>query len=169
MVFDEEIDHKGISSKGSVLLRNVVRVEDIEDPIAVGQYSVFRKETLAINFLFAVEDILARTDPLTLQKIYNLPTFGSTLEFLTMLSLTTGRLLKVPIFLVSVYMCALIVAITGWDTRHPHLRSACSNRLESSKNPLFLCPARHTSFFCPFFRACFLPSIDVSFFCFKYR
>ena len=49
-----------------------------------------------------MEDILARTDPLTLQKIYNLPTFGSTLEFLTMLSLTTGRLLKAPIFLVPV-------------------------------------------------------------------
>jgi nuclear GTP-binding protein len=28
-------------------------------------------------------------------KIYNLPTFTSTLEFLTMLALSTGRLLKV--------------------------------------------------------------------------
>lgn len=38
MVFDEDddVDGKG-SKKGSVLLRNVVKVEDIEDPIAVGQ------------------------------------------------------------------------------------------------------------------------------------
>ena len=42
-----------------------------------------------------VEEILVRTPPATLQKIYNLPEFGSTLEFLTMLALSGGRLLKV--------------------------------------------------------------------------
>lgn len=38
VVFDEEedVDGKG-GKKGSVLLRNVVKVEDIEDPIAVGE------------------------------------------------------------------------------------------------------------------------------------
>lgn len=42
-----------------------------------------------------VEEITVRTPSATLQKIYNLPEFGSTLEFLTMLALSGGRLLKV--------------------------------------------------------------------------
>jgi hypothetical protein len=42
-----------------------------------------------------VEEVLARTQTEKLVKIYNLPTFSSTLEFLTMLALSTGRLLKV--------------------------------------------------------------------------
>ena len=41
-----------------------------------------------------MEEILGRTDPEVLKKIYNLPEIGPTLEFLTMLALTTGRLLK---------------------------------------------------------------------------
>ncbi|TFK51385.1 P-loop containing nucleoside triphosphate hydrolase protein [Heliocybe sulcata] len=74
---DDDFDDNGKGSKkGSVLLRNVVKVEDIEDPIAV------------------VEEIVSRTEPETLQKIYSLPPYSSTLEFLTMLSMTTGRLLK---------------------------------------------------------------------------
>lgn len=38
VVFDDEddVDGKG-SKKGSILLRNVVKVEDIQDPIAVGE------------------------------------------------------------------------------------------------------------------------------------
>lgn len=75
VVFDED-DSSDSSQKGSILLRNVVKVEDIEDPIAV------------------VEEILARTEHETLQKLYNLPQFSSTLEFLTMLALNSGRLLK---------------------------------------------------------------------------
>ncbi|THU97867.1 hypothetical protein K435DRAFT_753462 [Dendrothele bispora CBS 962.96] len=77
VVFDEDDfdDGKG-GKKGSVLLRNVVKVEDVEDPIEV------------------VEEIFHRTSKETLQKIYNLPEFSSTLEFLTMLAMTSGRLLK---------------------------------------------------------------------------
>ncbi|KAF6762499.1 hypothetical protein DFP72DRAFT_1164431 [Ephemerocybe angulata] len=77
VVFDDDDydDGKG-SKKGSVLLRNVVKVEDVEDPTAV------------------VEEIMIRTPSETLQKIYNLPEYGSTLEFLTMLALSSGRLLK---------------------------------------------------------------------------
>ncbi|KAI6127022.1 hypothetical protein F5141DRAFT_1085106 [Pisolithus sp. B1] len=78
VIFDED-DHEGGSSqrqKGSVLLRNVVKVEDIEDPIAV------------------VEEIFERTEHEVLRKIYNLPQFSSTLEFLTMHALSSGRLLK---------------------------------------------------------------------------
>ena len=42
VVFDEDEDDGGISQrqKGSILLRNVVKVEDIDDPIAVGEPSV---------------------------------------------------------------------------------------------------------------------------------
>ncbi|KIY44465.1 P-loop containing nucleoside triphosphate hydrolase protein, partial [Fistulina hepatica ATCC 64428] len=78
VVFDDDNydDGKSGSKKGSVLLRNVVKVEDVEDPIAV------------------VEEILVRTEQALLRKIYNLPQFGSTLEFLTMLALSAGKLLK---------------------------------------------------------------------------
>ena len=43
VVFDEDEDEDAISQrqKGSILLRNVVKVEDIEDPIAVGESSCF--------------------------------------------------------------------------------------------------------------------------------
>ncbi len=38
VVFDEDDFHeKGESSKGSILLRNVVKVEDVDDPVAVGK------------------------------------------------------------------------------------------------------------------------------------
>ena len=39
VVFDEDEDDGAISQhqKGSILLRNVVKVEDIDDPIAVGE------------------------------------------------------------------------------------------------------------------------------------
>lgn len=44
--------------------------------------------------LLTVEEILSRTSHETLMKIYNLPQIGSTLEFLTMLALISGKLLK---------------------------------------------------------------------------
>ncbi|KAL1743203.1 P-loop containing nucleoside triphosphate hydrolase protein [Schizophyllum fasciatum] len=78
VVFDDDdagADIKG-ARKASVLLRNVVRVDDVEDPIAV------------------VEEVVTRTDAETLQRIYNLPAFSSTLEFLTMVALSAGKLLK---------------------------------------------------------------------------
>ncbi|KAJ7497230.1 P-loop containing nucleoside triphosphate hydrolase protein [Mycena latifolia] len=71
VVFDDEED-----KAGNILLRNVVKVEDVDDPIAV------------------VEEILTRTPPATIQKLYNLPEFKSTIEFLTMSALSSGRLLK---------------------------------------------------------------------------
>ena len=41
VVFDEDDydDGKGVNKKGSVLLRNVVKVEDVEDPIAIGEHT----------------------------------------------------------------------------------------------------------------------------------
>ncbi|TDL23440.1 hypothetical protein BD410DRAFT_787277 [Rickenella mellea] len=71
VVFDD--DDQGASN---LLLRNVVKVDDIPDPIAV------------------VEQILLRTEHETLRNIYKLPHVGSILEFLTMLALSTGRLHK---------------------------------------------------------------------------
>ncbi|KAJ7096388.1 P-loop containing nucleoside triphosphate hydrolase protein [Mycena epipterygia] len=71
VVFDDEEE-----KAGNILLRNVVKVEDVDDPIAV------------------VEEILARTPPATIQKLYNLPEFKTTIEFLTMAALSSGRLLK---------------------------------------------------------------------------
>ncbi|KAI0764200.1 P-loop containing nucleoside triphosphate hydrolase protein [Trametes elegans] len=77
VVFDEDDFDDGKSGrKGNILLRNVVKVEDIDDPVAI------------------VEEILARTDRSVLKKLYNVEEFSSTLEFLTMVALTTGRLLK---------------------------------------------------------------------------
>lgn len=96
VVFDED-DSSDSSQKGSILLRNVVKVEDIEDPIAVGAFlgtNLVPDEWMA-NLTVSVEEILARTEHETLQKLYNLPQFSSTLEFLTMLALNSGRLLKV--------------------------------------------------------------------------
>ena len=62
-----------------------------------------------------VEEILARTNHNTLQKIYNLPPFTSPLEFLTTLALTTGRLLKV-VFLTSSILSHIIG--TSFSSRH---------------------------------------------------
>ncbi|KAH7091817.1 hypothetical protein BKA62DRAFT_626178, partial [Auriculariales sp. MPI-PUGE-AT-0066] len=68
VVFDDT------QSDNSALLRNVLRVDKIADPVAV------------------VKVIVARSDAETLQKLYKLPPFATLLEFLTMLALTTGRL-----------------------------------------------------------------------------
>jgi len=75
VIFEDDDSIQG-QKESSVLLRNVVKPEDVDDPISV------------------VEEILARTEAERLMKIYNLPTFSSTIEFLTMLALSTGRLLK---------------------------------------------------------------------------
>ncbi|KAI1791556.1 hypothetical protein LXA43DRAFT_1010761, partial [Ganoderma leucocontextum] len=76
---DDFDDGKAASSsarKSNILLRNVVKVEDVPDPVEL------------------VEEILARTDCTTVKKLYNVEDFASPLEFLTMLALLTGRLLK---------------------------------------------------------------------------
>ncbi|KAH9062562.1 P-loop containing nucleoside triphosphate hydrolase protein [Lactarius deliciosus] len=75
VIFEDDEGIQG-QKESSVLLRNVVKPEDVDDPISV------------------VEQILARTQAEKLMKIYNLPTFNTALEFLTMLALSTGRLLR---------------------------------------------------------------------------
>ncbi|KAL5522218.1 NUG1_1 [Sanghuangporus sanghuang] len=74
VIFDDD-DIDG-AKESNVLLRNVLKVEDINDPIAV------------------VDQILSKSPHSNLQKIYNLPPFSSSLEFLTMLALSSGRLHK---------------------------------------------------------------------------
>ena len=64
------------AARSNILLRNVVKVEDVPDPVAL------------------VGEILARTDGATVKKLYAVEDFASPLEFLTMLALLTGRLLK---------------------------------------------------------------------------
>ena len=94
VIFDDD-DHIQGQNELSVLLRNVVKPEDVDDPISVGGFAplpTLRDLDLGLSL---VEEILARTETERLMKIYNLPTFSSTLEFLTMLALSTGRLLKV--------------------------------------------------------------------------
>ena len=49
--------------------------------------------------IFIVDQILARTPPEKIQKLYDLPEFSSALEFVTMLALKSGRLLKVTNFI----------------------------------------------------------------------
>lgn len=109
VIFDEESEDGKGNRKASVLLRNVVRVEDVEDPVGVGellncslshslvQYSQPEWQWYYLLFWrrFLVDEILARTEKEKIQRIYNLPEFGSGLEFLTMLALSTGKLLKV--------------------------------------------------------------------------
>jgi ribosome biogenesis GTPase A len=41
VVFDDDDEEVKGQKKGSVLLRNVVRVEDVDDPIAVGKWSSY--------------------------------------------------------------------------------------------------------------------------------
>ncbi|KAF8491056.1 hypothetical protein F5888DRAFT_1866411 [Russula emetica] len=78
---DDSIQDQKVSS---VLLCNVVKPDDVDDPISDCHES--RKS-------------LHRTQTERLMKIYDLPTFSSTLEFLTILTpLSTGRILKVPLF-----------------------------------------------------------------------
>ncbi|KAJ3821973.1 P-loop containing nucleoside triphosphate hydrolase protein, partial [Lentinula raphanica] len=83
VVFDDGDEEFKGQKKGSVLLRNVVKVEDVDDPIAIFKTG-----------LTDLEEILIRTEKETMRKIYSLPDYNDTLEFLTMLALSSGRLLK---------------------------------------------------------------------------
>ena len=86
-----------------MLLRNVVKQEDVDDPISVSAFPPCSLARAAPANAFIntpppqteVEQILARTRAEKLTKIYNLPAFSTALEFLTMFALSTGRLLRV--------------------------------------------------------------------------
>ena len=83
---------------------------------SVSRFAVLAADNQLHNDTFLVEEILARTDRATLQKIYDLPEFSNTLEFLTMLALSSGRLLKVTFPHPRALSRVLTHSITGW---HP--------------------------------------------------
>ena len=94
-IFEDDDRIQG-QKESSVLLRNVVKPEDVDDPISVGGYAYSPSPLRVLNSgLSLVEEILARTQTGRLMKIHDLPALSSTLELLTMLALSTGRFLKV--------------------------------------------------------------------------
>ena len=92
VIFEDDDSIQG-QEESSVLLRNVIKPEDVDEPISVGgcTYSPSPLRVF-ISGLSPVEEILARTQTERLMKIYDLPMFLSTFGFLTMLALSTGRL-----------------------------------------------------------------------------
>ena len=82
-VIFEDVDSIQGQKASSVLLRNVVKPEDVDDPISMGgcAYFPFPLRVL-ISGLSPVEEILARTQAERLMKIHDLPALSSTLEFL---------------------------------------------------------------------------------------
>ena len=93
VIFDDD-DHIQGQKESSVLLHDIVKPEDVDDPISVGRSALLRALLRDLDSRpLLVEEILARTQTERLMKIYDLPTFSS-LEFLTMLALSTGCLLK---------------------------------------------------------------------------
>lgn len=65
--------------KGAVLLRNCVKVEEVEDPMA------------------AVEEILRRVEVSKMMELYEVPEYKNVTEFLVRVALTRGRLGKVSV------------------------------------------------------------------------
>ena len=99
VIFDDDEGIQG-QKESSVLLRNVVKPEDVDDPISVGALrTCYFPHSLNTPIKKKVEEIVARTKVDKLMKIYNLPSFTTVLEFLTMHALNTGRLLRArPLF-----------------------------------------------------------------------
>jgi hypothetical protein len=132
VIFDDDDHIQGQESP--VLLRNIVKPGDVDDPISVGRSSLLRAPLLDPNSSpLLVDEILARTQTEGLMKIYDLPTFSSTLEFLTMLALSTGRLLKAsPSKLKQTFI------LSGRYSRHPRHGVSSTHRLEPPKDPVLL-------------------------------
>ena len=92
--------------------------------------------------MHVVEKIIIRTPPATLQNIYNLPEFGSTLEFLMMLALSGGRLLKVKTCSMKFYLIS--PSVFNYDLNS--LARQVLNVWNQQKNPYFSePPAIHPS------------------------
>jgi nuclear GTP-binding protein len=138
VIFEDDDSIRG-QKMSSVLLHNVVKPEDVDDPISVvGVHPV----PALLRDLISVEEILARTQTERLMKIYDLPTFSSTLEFLTMLALSIGRLLKVVSPLLSSETQKNHFFPVGWHRRYPLCGASCPHRREPPKNTVILRAAR---------------------------
>ena len=86
--FEDNDDIQG-QKESSVFLHKVVKPEDIDDPIPVGGCVSSPSPPTPLRDLISglpPVEILAWTQTERLMKIYDLPTFSSTLEFLTMLA-----------------------------------------------------------------------------------
>lgn len=89
VVFDD-----GEQEAGNILLRNVIKVENIEDPNAVGMYFPPINMFGNSDRLALVDQIISKTDHAKLAAIYELPpSFGTTEEFLWLLANKSGRFL----------------------------------------------------------------------------
>ena len=134
-IFEDDDRIQG-QKESSVLLRNVVKPEDVDDPISVGGYAYSPSPLRVLNSgLSLVEEILARTQTGRLMKIHDLPALSSTLELLTMLALSTGRFLKVRLLFSTQ---KIIFSPAGWHPRHPLCGVPFPHRLEPPKNAVLL-------------------------------
>jgi hypothetical protein len=92
---------------------------------------------------FTVEEIISRTEMETLQRIYKLPNWDTMLELLTMLALSTGRLLKVR--LVGFWWSLLTLSLSGGYSRPVVCGPYHSQGLECQQNTLFFGPSSRPS------------------------
>jgi nuclear GTP-binding protein len=88
--------------RGEVMLRNCLKVEEVDDPIAPGQFlgiHAFIAAILTPLGLPTVEAMMLKVQPELLQKLYSVPQFKNVTEFLVAVALTRGRLGKVSCLL----------------------------------------------------------------------
>jgi nuclear GTP-binding protein len=88
--------------RGEVMLRNCLKVEEVDDPIAPGQFlgiHAFIAAILTRPGLPTVEAMMLKVQPELLQKLYSVPQFKNVTEFLVAVALTRGRLGKVSCLL----------------------------------------------------------------------
>jgi hypothetical protein len=95
----------------NVVLRNCVRVEQIEDPLRPVEMIVKVCAPLAIVVVL-IHNTTQRCTPESLQEIYELPAFRDSNEFLALLAKKKGRLRKVCL-VADVSRCAQSTR-TGW-------------------------------------------------------
>jgi hypothetical protein len=81
---------------------------------------------------------VAQTHFERVMNIYDLPSFSSTLDFLTMLALSTGRLLKVRLSPSLLQNSKISFLYVGWHPQHPLCGASCPHRPKPPKNAVIL-------------------------------
>jgi nuclear GTP-binding protein len=84
---------EGRRKQAEIMLRNCIKAELVEDPIAPGE--LVQPDSWRRKADKTVEVILSKVDPLTLQKLYNIPPYNDVRDFLIRIALVRGRLGKV--------------------------------------------------------------------------
>ena len=140
VIFDDDNRIQG-QKESFVLLCNVVKPDDVDDPISVGRSSLLCAPLLDLNSRpLRVEEIFTRTQTERLMKIYHIPTFSSMPDFLTMFALNTGRLLKAsPFSSPSFFSFKTLTDFhsLGRYSRHPRRGAPSAHQLEPSKYPIY--------------------------------